>query len=481
MLPSRASFLPFFAVLLLAASFSAPAFADPPKPKVEEIYRTNCAACHGANFEGGLGGSLVKGFWKHGSSDEEIANNIAKGFPDLGMPPWEGTLQPTQIRSLVVFLHERNQIEERKTMSLPRPRSGAPVATKYEKYKLETLTTGLKTPWGLGFLPDGRMLVTEKSGPVRIISADGKQVSAPVAGTPPVMDHGQGGMMAVGVHPDYAKNGWIYLGFADGWSELIGGVKTITAVVRGRIKNNAWTDQEWIYHADKKFYTGAGVHFGTRFIFEHGYLYFVVGERGGGMQAQDVTRPNGKIFRLFDDGRVPPDNPFVSTAGAEPGIWSYGHRNPQGLAMDARDNTIYDTEHGPRGGDEFNHIFKGRNYGWPVITYGMDYDGRPMPNSIGTAKEGMEQPVTYWVPSIAVCGLAQYTGDKFPRWKNDFFAGSLKAQEVHRLRVINGKTTEEEIVLSGAGRIRDVVNGPDGALYILFNEPDTLARLVPAE
>lgn len=471
----------FYRVLSLGAILAVPVAASAQaRPKVEQLYQTNCASCHGADFEGGLGTSLSKGYWKHGSSDDDLARAINKGFPDLGMPPWEGTLAPDQVRSLVVFLREREQTEAARKATPPTPRRDAPTATKYETYKLETLTEGLHNPWGLAFLPDGRMLVTEKSGPLRILSRDGKQVSDPIKDTPPVMDHGQGGMMAVGVHPDYAKNGWIYLGLADGWRDDKNKVSTITAVVRGRIKDGAWVDQEWIYRADKQFYTGAGVHFGTRFVFDQGYLYFVVGERGGGLQAQDLKRPNGKIFRLFDDGKLPPDNPFVGQPGAEPGIWSYGHRNPQGLTQDPRDGSLWDTEHGPRGGDEFNRILKGKNYGWPVITYGMDYDGRPMPGSEGTAKEGMEQPVKYWTPSIAVCGLTFYTGAKFPKWTNDFLAGSLKAEELHRLRVADGKLIEDEVVLSHAGRVRSVETGPDGLVYLLFNGPDVLARMAPA-
>lgn len=447
-------------------------------PKVEALYQANCASCHGAAFEGGQGGSLIDNVSKHGGSDEEVARSIAKGYPTMGMTGWENVLKPDQIRALVILLREKQQAELSKKNAPPRPLPDQPIQTKYLSYRLQVVTRGLQSPWGLAFLPDGSMLVTEKAGPLRIISADGTLQPKPVRGTPQVMNHGQGGMMSVGVHPEYAKNGWIYLGFADGWKDEKGDTKTITAVVRGRIKDGAWVDQEWIYRADKKFYSGAGVHFGTRFVFDQGYVYFVVGERGGGMEAQDLTRPNGKIFRLFDDGRTPPDNPFVSQPGAEPGIWSYGHRNPQGLTKDPRDGAIYETEHGPRGGDEFNLIQKGRNYGWPVITYGMGYDGRPI-TSI-TAREGMEQPISHWTPSIAACGLAIYTGDKFPQWKYDFFAGSLRAQELHRLRVTHGKLTEEEIVLKGVGRIREVQSGPDGAIYLVFNGPDLIARLVPA-
>ncbi len=447
-------------------------------PKVEELYQTNCASCHGANGQGGSGANLLDDEWKYGGSDDEIAASIAHGYPPMGMPGWEATMSPTQIRSLVIYLREK-RASASSDSNATRVKMDQPIVTQKATFRLQIVAKDFHNPWGFAFLPDGRMLVTEKAGVLRIVDKDGKLEPEPIRGTPPVMELGQGGMMAVAVHPDYAKNGWIYLGIADGEKNEKGEMKAITAIVRGRIKDGAWVAQEWIYRADKKFLSGAGVHFGTRIVFDSGYIYFVVGERGGGLEAQDVKRPNGKIFRLFDDGRVPPDNPFVSTEGAEPGIWSYGHRNPQGLAMDLRDHQIYETEHGPRGGDEFNHIEKGKNYGWPVITYGMNYNGTPMPNSIGTAKDGMEQPVTFWVPSIAACGLTFYNGDLFPKWENDFFAGSLKAEELHRLHVENGKVTEQEIVLKGAGRIRSVETGPDGAIYLLLNAPDILVKMVP--
>jgi glucose/arabinose dehydrogenase len=213
-------------------------------------------------------------------------------------------------------------------------------------------------------------------------------------------------------------------------------------------------------------------------VFDSGYLYFVVGERGGMLEAQDITRPNGKIYRVFPDGRIPEDNPFVAEKNTIPGIWSYGHRNPQGLAIDPRDHAIYATEHGPRGGDEFNIIRKGANYGWPVISYGMNYNGTPLTGI--TEKDGMEQPLVQWTPSIAACGLACYTRDKFPNWKYDFFAGGLRG-ELHRIRIQNGKAIADEIILSGLGRVRDVRSGPDGFLYIILNQPDRIVRLVPAE
>jgi glucose/arabinose dehydrogenase len=326
-------------------------------------------------------------------------------------------------------------------------------------------------------------LVTEKSGQLRFLTKDGTLDPEVIRDTPPVIEHGQGGLMEVAPHPDFERNGWVYLGFSDGTREKRADgkeeVRCITAMVRGRIKGHQWTDQEWIYRADSKFRSGAGVHFGTRIVFDKGYIYFVVGERGGMMEAQSLSRPNGKIHRLHDDGRVPADNPFVKTADALPSIWSYGHRNPQGLVMDPRDGSLYATEHGPRGGDELNRIQRGANYGWPVITYGMNYDGTPM---VGiTAKEGMEQPLVYWVPSIAACGLDVYAGERFPKWKNDFFAGGLAAQEIRRIRIVDQKVVSQEIVLKNIGRVRDVAAGPDGLIYVVLNGPDRIVRLVPAE
>jgi glucose/arabinose dehydrogenase len=369
-------------------------------------------------------------------------------------------------------------------MNFPKPSPDTVTKTELQDYKIETVvSSGLEIPWAIAFLPDGRKLVTERPGRLRFLDKDGKLQPEPVKNTPEVVHHGQGGLMEVALHPDYEKNGWVYLGFADGTLEKVEGkkdqAKVITSVVRGRIKDGTWTDQESIYRADPKFRTGSGVHFGTRFIFDKGYIYFVVGERGGMMESQDLALPNGKIFRLHDDGRVPEDNPFVKNKDAIPGIWSYGHRNPQGLAMDPRDGSLYDTEHGPRGGDELNLIQPGKNYGWPVITYGMNYNGTPITGI--TEKEGMEQPVIYWVPSIAASGLDFYTGDKFPKWKNDLFAGGLASQEVRRMRLENKKVVSQEIVLKGIGRVRDVAAGPDGFIYVLLNSPDSIVRMVPAK
>jgi glucose/arabinose dehydrogenase len=285
-----------------------------------------------------------------------------------------------------------------------------------------------------------------------------------------VRDAGQGGLLEVAVHPQYAENGWIYLSYSDPAKDEAGKEVSLTTLVRGRIKDGAWVDQQTIWKAPLEFYRpGGGVHFGCRIAFDRqGYLYFSHGERGRGPEAQELRRPNGKIHRIHDDGRIPTDNPFVQTPGAFPSIWSYGNRNAQGLDFDPT-----------TGGDELNIIHRGRNYGWPVISYGMNYDGSALTDK--TAQEGMEQPITYWTPSIAVCGIDFYEGTSFPQWTGNLFVTALAQQELRRIVIKGDKVISQEIILKDIGRLRDVASGPDGALYVAVNSPDRIIRLVPAK
>jgi glucose/arabinose dehydrogenase len=449
--------------------------------RVEQIVRTYCAPCHGETLEGGVGGSLVDGNWRFGGTDKDIARSIAKGNLEMGMTPWEGILSPDQIRSLVIYIRELEAAFAARSTNFPVPSPDRVTGTQHHAYRIEMVVEeGLEIPWAIAFLPDGRKLVTERPGGLRMIGADGRLDPEPIRNTPAVVHHGQGGLMEVALHPDFADNGWLYLGLTEGAPGADGRrPECMTAVARGRIRNHEWVDHEWIWRADPKFHTAAGIHFGTRFVFDDGYLFFVVGERGGMHEAQDLARPNGKIFRLHDDGRVPADNPFVDTDGAIPGIWSYGHRNPQGLDLHPATGDLYSTEHGPRGGDELNLILRGANYGWPVISYGMNYDGKPITDK--THQVGMEQPIVQWTPVIAACGLDFYRGDKFPRWKHDLFAGGLVSQELRRLRIENRQVVEQELVLKGIGRVRDVAGGPDGFLYVVLNDPHHIVRLIPAD
>jgi glucose/arabinose dehydrogenase len=439
---------------------------------VSKLYGELCASCHGPKLTGAQAASLLDDQWKFGGDDASLARSIKNGHPAAGMPPMGNALSEQEIRAMVIYIREESARFKRDQSTYARPAADTVVKSELHTFKLETVVSGLEIVWGVDFLPDGRMLLTERPGRLRVVE-NGKLLPEPVGGVPAVWAKGQGGLLDVGVHPEYEKNGWIYLSYSDPGPDD----SSMTAVVRGRLEDHRFVDQETVFKAPAGLYRKGNPHFGSRFVFDKGYLFFSIGERGQKDDAQDLTRPNGKIHRIFDDGRVPQDNPFVNKAGALPSIWSYGHRNPQGLAKDPATGVLYDAEHGPRGGDELNVVRKGRNYGWPVITYGMNYDGTPMTNI--TAKAGMEQPVTYWVPSIAVSSIAFYKGTRFPKWDGQLFLGALAQEELRRLVLKGGKVTHQEVLFKGVGRVRDVVSGPDGLIYVTFDS-GRVARLVPA-
>ena len=439
---------------------------------VTETWTDTCASCHGAKLTGGQAKSLLDDEWSFGGDDTSLAESIRNGREDAGMPPFGGALSEEEIRALVIFIREQRKQHERDQTTFAAPEGDTVVESEKHAFRVETVVDGLEIPWSIAFLPDGRMLVTEKAGRLRIVE-NGRLAPEPIAGTPEVWSEGQGGLLDVAVHPDHEKNGWVYLSFSDPGEDDT----AMTAVVRGRVRDGQWVDEETLFRAPAETYRKGRVHFGSRFVFDGGYLFFTIGERGQQDDAQDVTRPNGKVHRLHDDGRVPDDNPFVDQKDAIPSIWSYGHRNPQGLARHPVTGDLYDAEHGPRGGDELNLVERGSNYGWPVITYGMNYDGTPITNL--TAKEGMEQPVVHWTPSLAVCAIDFYVGDRFPGWRHDLFLSSLAAEELVRLEIQDRKVVHQEVLFKGIGRVRDVVSGPDGYLYVSL-EPGRIARLVPA-
>jgi glucose/arabinose dehydrogenase len=448
--------------------------ATAPKRDIVKVYAELCSACHGPSLQGAQFGSLVDSDWKFGSDDASLAKSIREGHPAQGMPPMGGLLTDQEIRAMVIFIREVGAKTAREKATFAKPAADTVVSSELHAFKLETVVEGVEHPWSVAFLPDGRMLVTEKIGRLRIVEK-GKLLPEPVKGVPAVWAKGQGGLLDVAAHPDYAKNGWIYLSYSDPGPND----SAMTAVVRGKLVDGAFVSQEMLFKAPIELYRKGNPHFGSRFVFDgKGHVFFSIGERGQGPDAQDLTRPNGKVHRINEDGSVPKDNPFVAKAGALPTIWSYGNRNPQGLARHPTTGALWEVEHGPRGGDELNVILPGRNYGWPVITYGMNYDGSPMTDK--TAQAGMEQPVTYWVPSIAVCAIDFYSGSQFPKWKNQLFLSSLAQQELRRLVITGGKVTKQEVLFSNVGRLRDVVAAPDGYIYIAFNQPDRIARLVPA-
>jgi glucose/arabinose dehydrogenase len=358
----------------------------------------------------------------------------------------------------------------------PAPRSPTPKATE-GVVRAETVARGLEHPWALEFLPDGGMLVTERPGRVRIVEQNGR-ISAPLAGVPPVATGGQGGLLDVALDPSFAENRLIYLSYAEPGEGGAG-----TAVARGRLGEGQLEDVRVIYRQQPK--VAGGNHFGSRLAFARdGKLFVTQGERFSYREkAQDLSSLFGKVVRINADGSVPEDNPFVARPrpGAKPEIWSYGHRNVQAAAIHPQTGQLWTVEHGARGGDELNHPEAGKNYGWPVITYGVDYSGSKIGE--GTARAGMEQPVYYWDPVIAPSGMLFYTGDALPGWKGSVLVGSLKGALV-RLELDSGKVVREERYRDGdlSERIRDVRQGPDGLVYVVTDEGDgRVLRVLPAQ
>jgi len=330
--------------------------------------------------------------------------------------------------------------------------------TENLSYSHEIVVPDLSIPWGIAFLPDDSMLITEKSGEL-IHFKSGK--SSKISGLPEVKVQGQGGLMDVELHPDFENNGWIYISYASADGE---GNGANTAIMRFKIENNTATDKKVLYKAEPN--SRRGQHFGSRIVFDNeGFLYFSIGDRGNrDINPQNIERDCGKIYRLHDDGRIPVDNPFVKDRNAKKAIFSYGHRNPQGMAKHPETGQIWTHEHGPRGGDEINIVESGKNYGWPVISYGINYSGTKFTDI--TKKDGMEQPIHYWDPSIAPSGMDFITSDIYPQWKGNLLVGSLKFQYLNRCELKGNKVVKEEKLLDGLGRVRAVKQGPDGYIYV---------------
>ena len=354
--------------------------------------------------------------------------------------------------------------------------------SSYYDYRIVTVAEGLVNPWSMAFLANGDVLVTERPGRLRIIR-DGELLPHSVPGVPEVLAEGQGGLLDVVLHPDFSTNRLVYLSYSKPYADEEGAT---TAVARARFENDRLTDLEDIFVANTR---GRG-HYGSRLAFDgDGFLFISVGERQvpstGDLEAhpaQDPTNHHGTINRIHDDGRIPADNPFIGQAGIEPSIWSYGHRNPQGLVIHPETGDIWATEHGPQGGDELNLIQPGRNYGWPVIGYGVNYRSGLAIHE-GTLREGMESPTHFWIPSIATSGLMIYTGDRFPGWKGDIFAGGLAGEQIARLTMDGQRVLEEETLVQRLGRIRDIRQGRDGFIYIAIDGRDgetPIVRLEPA-
>ena len=351
-------------------------------------------------------------------------------------------------------------------------------------YRVVTVVDGLVQPWSIAFLPGGDMLITERPGRLRIVR-QGKLLPQPVEGIPKVFTSSQGGLLEVMPHPDFTSNRLLYLTYSKAGAT---DAQATTALIRGRFENDRLTNVQQLFEA-----TAQGRnHFSGKIAFDgKGYLFLSAGDRQappeGNLEAhpaQDVSNHQGKIIRLHDDGRVPADNPLLKRPGARPEIWSYGHRNVQGLAIHPVTGDLWANEHGPQGGDELNRIQPGMNYGWPVIGYGVNYTTGAAIHA-GTHRDGMQQPVNVWVPSIGISGLMIYTGDKFPQWKGNMFAGGMNGQQLSRLTLDGQRVVSQELLVQRMGRIRDVRQGPDGYIYLVTDDregkPTPVYRMEPVE
>ena len=473
-------------------------------------YTESCAVCHGANLEGAAQGIPLAGAkLRHGDSVDEIAKSIADGFPQTGMPGWSATMDDTKIRRLAIFISEKRSNLTYTDFKVAAPPAVPEGTIKSEKhaFRIETVATGLDSlPFSIAPLPDGSILLTEKTRGLSIISPDGKK-SELIRGTPKaysdgyevpgvLLVFGMGYLLDVAPHPDYAKNGWIYLHYTDRCTDCNTASRrtrrpvSMNAVIRGRIRNGEWVDQLSIWRTDIENYTltpdmGAG----GRLTFDaKGHVFFSIGVKGTSESAgiQDLALPYGKIHRVNDDGSIPTDNPFVSVSRALPTIWSYGHRSPQGLEFNRKTRQLWGTEMGQRGGDEVNLLLPGKNYGWPLYSKGLKYDG----TSVDFGKElgikfdlkDIEQPIVDLTPSPAISSFVFYDGAAFRKWRGNMLVGTLKATELYRMELEGDRILHTETLLGGLGRIRDVDVGRDGAVYLLLEHHSggRIVRLVPS-
>jgi glucose/arabinose dehydrogenase len=474
--------------LVLAGAGLASHTGGDPVRGAELYVSKNCVGCHGVGAMGETGPALLGPEWTHGGDPASIAKSIREGFMPQMLPMGGAKLTDQGIDDVIAYLFDRAgklTPEERIRAAQNRPQ-GPPegvVHTALENFRVESLAK-VGPPYAFAFLPDGMLLISETAGQLRMF-ANAKLLPNPVAGAPRgditgMTNWFRRANLSIAVHPDYSSNGWIYLMTARTMAKpKLEGAPIAITIHRGRLKNGRWADNEDVltfssHNTDSlrmKFDDKGFLYVGTPFSYRD---YEGAGEDE---PSQDLTRPEGKILRIGDDGKVPADNPFVSQAGAFPYIWSYGHREPSGLTFDG-EGQLWNVENGPRGGDELNRVRKGHNYGWPVITWGHRYDAVPVGSN--TARLGMEQPVVSWVPSPAVSDVEWYDGAAFPRWKGSFLVGSFKQRDLFRVTVEGPRATLIETVLHNVDRIRDIATGPDGMIYLLTDSGD-LFRMVPVE
>ena len=435
---------------------------------IAELYRSNCGGCHGQRFE-----SFVERDWVYGSSSEEVYTSIRDGYVENAMPSYQEALTEEELRAVADFILTEIEGMTQEMLLAQNPDLSGVIESEDMSFRVETLTDQIEgVPWGLAQLPNGDLIVTQRTGGLYLLSADNSLQS--IGGSPSVRSSGQGGLLDVAIHPDYSENQFVYLSYSKFDPES--NSRSTTAVARGTLNGNSLTNVEDIFVALP--YQSATHHYGSRLQFDgDGYLYITVGDRGSrDVYHQALDNQIGKVHRVHDDGSIPSDNPFANQNGVET-VYTFGNRNPQGLCLHPVSGDIWEGEHGPQGGDEINTMGHGNNYGWPLITYGINYNGTPITDI--TEMDGMEQPIHYWVPSIAPAGMDFVSSENYNGWSHDLFVGSLKFTYLHRLKMNGDQVVGEEELLQGIGRVRDVEMGLDGYLYIAVESPGRVIRLIP--
>ncbi|MEM6705177.1 MAG: PQQ-dependent sugar dehydrogenase [Acidobacteriota bacterium] len=462
------------------------------------LYTDYCGVCHGDDLRGEAQGTpLVGADLKHGDTVEELASTISEGVPGTGMEAFGEELTATQIQTLAIFI-----AEERAQMTFvdfkvaaPLEVPTEPLSTKLHDFRIETVIEDIDPlPYSIAPLPDGRILLTEKMRGLSVISPDGKQ-SGLLPGAPEgyddapeggVLRFGNGWILDVAPHPDFADNGWIYLSYGDRCDECneisrqapnppVSALK----LIRGRIRGGEWVDEETIWETGLEHYApGTDMAAGGRIAFDHkGYLYLSFGMMPGfGYKGiQDLDRPFGKVHRMHDDGRIPEDNPFVSDPDAIGTIWTYGHRSPHGLEFDRTTGELWETEMGPRGGDEVNLLQPGKNYGWPIASKGVHYNGKKVDGTelgIEVDLSKIEQPVVDLTPGVAVSSFIIYDGEAFPEWRGQLLVGSLKGRDLYRFEMEDGILKQRETLIEDMARVRDLEVGPEGEILLLLEHAE---------
>lgn len=489
-------------LIALVCLVTANAVGEQGRPaSFERLYFQHCAVCHGARMEGtaqgtplAAGSPLIRG-----EGIEAISKSISEGAPDQGMPAWSETLTDSQIRSLAILVAEEraNATFSDFRMAPPLELSDESIETELHDYRLKKLIGDLEPlPYSIAPLPDGTILLTEKMRGLTFVAADGIQSdliqNAPEGNRQFVragpLSYGLGWILDVATHPDYANNGWIYLSYGDRCSDCGFRPKSMIKLIRGRIKNGVWVDEETVYQAEPQHYNSAtDMAAGGRIAFDRaGYVYLSLGMKGGYEGIQDLGVPHGKIHRIHDDGRIPEDNPFVDDAGKLPSIWTYGHRSVHGLEVNYRTGELWGTEMGPRGGDEINLLNRGANYGWPLTSKGVHYNGRPVDGTGLKVKfdaVDLVDPVVDFTPSVAVSSFIFYEGEAFPEWRGHMLVGSLKGASVYRFAMHDGKATDRETIVEDLARVRDIEVDAEGRILLLLEHEagSLIVRMEPAK